>query len=79
MNEHQAAQGLLVYAYKYIIHRAPQSLSSLRIWLWAGRIREFSCSHFTLEKSKKPKELVDLEIKVANTKQTLNQAIQKTW
>lgn len=77
MNEwRKAAQGLLPYVYKDVIHTAPVFESPEDLTISRRDSRVFPLPFYSRE-LKKPKELPDLESKVANAKQTLNPAIQK--
>lgn len=72
----KAAQGLLPYVYKDVIHRAPVFESPEDLTISRRNSGVFLVSIYSRE-LRKPKELPDLESKVANAKQTLNPAIQK--
>lgn len=62
--------------YKDVIHRAPVFESPEDLTISRRDSSIFPLSFYSRE-LKKPKELPDLESKVANAKQTLNPAIQK--
>lgn len=72
----KAAQGLLPYAYKDVIHRAPVFEFPEDLSISRSDSRVFLLSFYSRE-LKKPKDLPDLKSKVTNAKHTLNPAIQK--
>lgn len=72
----KAAQRVLPYVYKDIIHRSPVFVSLEDLTISRRDSRVFLHSFYSRE-LKKPKELPNLESKVANVKQTLNPIIQK--
>lgn len=72
----KAAQRVLPYVYKDVIHRSPVFEFPEDLTISRRDSRVFLLSFYSRELNK-PKELPDLESKVANAKQALNPAIQK--